>query len=189
MPGSTVTASPTSGPGSRTTSWRSAPRRSSCTGTATRRTWRTRGSPEDGPRAPGRLRAKPRRGAGRPEQHDASRDRLRTHPPRRAAARPQPEGRRPGRLRRHQPPRLPRVPRDLDRHAPGRLPLGPEANPLDRDRESGQLTEDGEHLNAEGTKLVAAEMASAMGRWLSGRTAGPVSLVQPPAPPLEPPSP
>ena len=47
-----------------------------------------------------------------------------------------------------------------------------QANPLDRDRESGQLTEDGEHLNAEGTKLVAAEMASAMGRWLSGRTAG-----------------
>jgi lysophospholipase L1-like esterase len=63
------------------------------------------------------------------------------------------------------------------------------ANPPDRERDSGQLTEDGEHLNAEGTKLVAAEVASAMSSWLSGRTAAPVSLVQPPAPPLEPPPP
>ena len=64
-----------------------------------------------------------------------------------------------------------------------------QANPLDRDRESGQLTEDGEHLNAEGTKLVAAEMVSAVGRWLSGRAAAAISFVQPPAPPDELPSP
>ena len=61
-----------------------------------------------------------------------------------------------------------------------------EANPPGRERESGQLTEDGEHLNAEGTSLVAAEMASEVGRWLSSRAAAPVSLVQPPAPPVEP---
>jgi len=60
------------------------------------------------------------------------------------------------------------------------------ASALDRTRESGRLTEDGEHLNAAGTKLVAAEMASAMGRWLSGRAAAPISFVQPPAPPVEP---
>jgi len=64
-----------------------------------------------------------------------------------------------------------------------------QANRSDRERDSGRLTEDGEHLNEEGTKLVAAEMASAIGRWLSGRAAPPVSLVQPPAPPLEPLSP
>ncbi len=38
-------------------------------------------------------------------------------------------------------------------------------------QDSGSLTEDGEHLNAAGTELVAAEMASALGRWLSGRAA------------------
>jgi lysophospholipase L1-like esterase len=63
------------------------------------------------------------------------------------------------------------------------------ANPANRQRDSGQLTEDGEHLNAEGTRLVAAEMSYAMGRWLSGRAASPVSLVLPPAPPHEPPPP
>jgi lysophospholipase L1-like esterase len=63
------------------------------------------------------------------------------------------------------------------------------ANPPDRRRDSGQLTEDGEHLNAEGTKLVAAEMASVMSRWLSGRAETPASPVQPPAAPLEPPPP
>jgi lysophospholipase L1-like esterase len=62
------------------------------------------------------------------------------------------------------------------------------ANPPERPRDSGQLTEDGEHLNAEGTRLVAAEMAAAVGRWLSGRAEVPFSLAQPP-PPLEPPSP
>ena len=60
-----------------------------------------------------------------------------------------------------------------------------EANTPGRARESGQLTEDGEHLNAAGTNLVAAEMASEVGRWLSSRAAAPVSLVQPPAPPVE----
>ena len=41
------------------------------------------------------------------------------------------------------------------------------------DRDSGSLTEDGEHLNAAGTELVAAEIASALGRWLSGQAAVP----------------
>jgi lysophospholipase L1-like esterase len=50
--------------------------------------------------------------------------------------------------------------------------LGEHAKPPYRD--SGYLTEDGEHLNAAGTELVAAEIASALGRWLSGRAAGPV---------------
>jgi lysophospholipase L1-like esterase len=38
-------------------------------------------------------------------------------------------------------------------------------------RDSGSLTEDGEHLNAAGTELVAAEIAVALGRWLSGQPA------------------
>jgi len=42
------------------------------------------------------------------------------------------------------------------------------------DRESGLLTEDGEHLNQAGTDLVADRMASALGHWL-GR-------VEPPRP-------
>jgi lysophospholipase L1-like esterase len=46
-------------------------------------------------------------------------------------------------------------------------------------RDSGWLTEDGEHLNAAGTELVAAEMASALGHWLSGRAAAPPALVEP----------
>jgi lysophospholipase L1-like esterase len=61
-----------------------------------------------------------------------------------------------------------------------------QANRFDRDRESGQLTEDGEHLNAEGTNLVAGEIATAMDHWLSSHAAAPVSLVEPPAPPVEP---
>ena len=44
--------------------------------------------------------------------------------------------------------------------------LGEHAKPPYRD--SGYLTEDGEHLNAAGTELVAAEVASALGRWLDG---------------------
>jgi lysophospholipase L1-like esterase len=36
---------------------------------------------------------------------------------------------------------------------------------------SGLLTEDGEHLNAAGTELVAGEIAAALGRWLSGQAA------------------
>ena len=50
-------------------------------------------------------------------------------------------------------------------------------------RDSGCLTEDGEHLNAAGTALVASEMVSALGRWLSGRAAAvPAELVEPPGP-------
>jgi lysophospholipase L1-like esterase len=60
-------------------------------------------------------------------------------------------------------------------------------NARDRDRESGRLTEDGEHLSAAGTELVAGEMAAAIGHWLTGRATTPPSLVQPPAPPAEPP--
>ncbi len=45
-------------------------------------------------------------------------------------------------------------------------------HPTRPDRDSGLLTEDGEHLNAAGTELVAGEIASALGRWLSGQ-AGP----------------
>ena len=59
-------------------------------------------------------------------------------------------------------------------------------NPDDRDRGSGRLTEDGEHLNAAGTELVAAQMAGAIGRWLSGRTTSAVPLVPPPPPFAEP---
>ena len=44
------------------------------------------------------------------------------------------------------------------------------------ERDSGSLTEDGEHLNAAGTELVAAEIASALGRWLSGQPATPPEL-------------
>ena len=55
-------------------------------------------------------------------------------------------------------------------------------NAPDHDRESGQLTEDGEHLNGAGTGLVAAEMAAEISRWLVGRGQGPVTLVAPPAP-------
>jgi lysophospholipase L1-like esterase len=54
------------------------------------------------------------------------------------------------------------------------------------DRESGRLTEDGEHLNAAGTELVAAEMAAAIGHWLSGRMTTTVPLVSPPPPLAEP---
>jgi lysophospholipase L1-like esterase len=50
-----------------------------------------------------------------------------------------------------------------------------------RERDSGYLTEDGEHLNQAGTELVAAEMAHAIGRWLSRRPAAPAVLVEPPA--------
>ncbi len=50
-----------------------------------------------------------------------------------------------------------------------------------RERDSGYLTEDGEHLNRAGTELVAAEMAHAIGRWLSRRAAAPAALVEPPA--------
>jgi lysophospholipase L1-like esterase len=50
-----------------------------------------------------------------------------------------------------------------------------------RERDSGYLTEDGEHLNRAGTELVAAEMAYAIGRWLSSRAAAPAVLVEPPA--------
>jgi lysophospholipase L1-like esterase len=39
------------------------------------------------------------------------------------------------------------------------------------ERDSGSLTEDGEHLNAAGTELVAGQIASALGRWLSGQPA------------------
>ncbi len=46
-------------------------------------------------------------------------------------------------------------------------------------RDSGSLTEDGEHLNAAGTELVAAEMASALGRWLSGRAAAVPGIIEP----------
>jgi lysophospholipase L1-like esterase len=46
-------------------------------------------------------------------------------------------------------------------------------------RDSGSLTEDGQHLNAAGTELVAAEMASALGRWLSGRAAARPVLEEP----------
>jgi lysophospholipase L1-like esterase len=60
-------------------------------------------------------------------------------------------------------------------------------NPAGEDRERGRLTEDGEHLNAAGVELVAAEMASAIGRWLSGRPPATASHVGPPAPPVEPP--
>ena len=44
-----------------------------------------------------------------------------------------------------------------------------QANARDRDRGSGLLTEDGEHLNAAGTELVAAQISAAIGRWLSDR--------------------
>jgi len=37
------------------------------------------------------------------------------------------------------------------------------------DRDSGRLTEDGEHLNQAGAQLVAAEIAAALGRWLTQR--------------------
>ena len=40
-------------------------------------------------------------------------------------------------------------------------------------QDSGSLTEDGEHLNAAGTELVAGEIASALGGWLSGQPAAP----------------
>jgi len=40
----------------------------------------------------------------------------------------------------------------------------------DRARAVGQLTEDGEHLNAEGTQLVADQIALAIGRWLGARS-------------------
>jgi lysophospholipase L1-like esterase len=46
-------------------------------------------------------------------------------------------------------------------------------------RDSGSLTEDGEHLNAAGTQLVAAEMASALGRWLSARAAALPGVAEP----------
>jgi lysophospholipase L1-like esterase len=46
-------------------------------------------------------------------------------------------------------------------------------------RDSGSLTEDGEHLNAAGTQLVAAEMASALGRWLSSRAAALPGIIEP----------
>ncbi len=49
-------------------------------------------------------------------------------------------------------------------------------------RDSGYLTEDGEHLNPAGTELVAAEMAAALGHWLSGKAAAPAALVEPPGP-------
>ncbi len=49
-------------------------------------------------------------------------------------------------------------------------------------RDSGCLTEDGEHLNAAGTELVAAEMASALGHWLSGRAAALPAIVEAPRP-------
>jgi lysophospholipase L1-like esterase len=55
-------------------------------------------------------------------------------------------------------------------------------NADERDRAAGRLTEDGEHLNAAGTKLVAAEMAAALARWLSGRATTAVPLVPPPPP-------
>jgi len=44
-----------------------------------------------------------------------------------------------------------------------------QANAGDWDRESGLLTEDGEHLNAAGTELVATQISAAIGRWLSDR--------------------
>jgi lysophospholipase L1-like esterase len=50
------------------------------------------------------------------------------------------------------------------------------------DRDSGCLTEDGEHLNAAGTELVAAEMASALGHWLSGRVSTLPAVDEPPGP-------
>ena len=46
-------------------------------------------------------------------------------------------------------------------------------------RDTGSLTEDGEHLNAAGTQLVAAEMASALGRWLSSRAAALPGFIEP----------
>jgi lysophospholipase L1-like esterase len=49
------------------------------------------------------------------------------------------------------------------------------------ERDSGRLTEDGEHLNQAGTELVAEEMAAALGRWLGGRPTTPGTLVEPPA--------
>jgi lysophospholipase L1-like esterase len=55
------------------------------------------------------------------------------------------------------------------------------------DRDAGRLTEDGEHLNQAGTELVAAQMASALGHWLSHRPTGAGHLIEPPAPPVEPP--
>ncbi len=44
------------------------------------------------------------------------------------------------------------------------------------ERDSGSLTEDGEHLNAAGAELVAGEIASALGRWLSGQAAAPPEI-------------
>jgi len=44
------------------------------------------------------------------------------------------------------------------------------------ERGSGSLTEDGEHLNAAGTELVAGEFASALGRWLSGEAPAPTEI-------------
>jgi lysophospholipase L1-like esterase len=62
-------------------------------------------------------------------------------------------------------------------------------NARGQDRESGLLTEDGEHLNQAGADLVADRMASELGRWLghAGATRGP--LVQLPALLVEPPRP
>lgn len=53
------------------------------------------------------------------------------------------------------------------------------------DRESGLLTEDGEHLSRAGTDLVADRVASALGRWLGRATAIRERVVPLPASPVE----
>jgi lysophospholipase L1-like esterase len=62
-------------------------------------------------------------------------------------------------------------------------------NALGLDRQSGLLTEDGEHLNQAGTDLVADHMASALGHWLSRARENRGPMVQLPALPVEPPRP